>query len=120
VGPGDKGEENPGACSPASREFSELEMANQFATYPLTCTTTMASSYRNTVAAGQQTNVLNLKKLQWSGGTAAQTCVIQDGHGNTLAQLLAVTGADTVLDLRLLVFDFQVTTLASGTLFIYA
>jgi hypothetical protein len=93
-------------------------MANQFATNPFTLTTTMASSFRNTVTNAQMPIII--RKVQWTGGTAAQLAVIQDGHGNTLVSALAVTGADTVLNpLNLLVTDFQVTTLATGTLLIY-
>lgn len=92
-------------------------MANQFTTNPFTLTTTMGSSFRATVSNPPQPIII--KQLQWTGGTAAQTCVIQDGHGNTLYTLLALTGADVVEFPKLMVADFQVTTLASGTLLIY-
>lgn len=94
-------------------------MANQFNTNPFTLTTTMGSSFRNTVTNPQQP--ITIRMIQWTGGTAAQTAVIQDGLGNLLYQLLAVTGADTIINPRPneMVRDFQVTTLASGTLLIY-
>jgi len=94
-------------------------MANQFATMPFSLTTTMGSSYRNTVAAGQQTNTLIVKRVYWTGGTAAQSCVIQDGHGNTLITMVAGTGIDNNIPCDFEISDFQVTTLASGTLYIY-
>lgn len=94
-------------------------MANQFNTNPYSLTTTMGSSYRNTVTAGQQTNWIGFKRIYWQGGTAAQTCVLTDGHGNTLFTFTAASGADTVFDIAFQTADFQVTTLASGTLYIY-
>jgi hypothetical protein len=95
-------------------------MANQFNTNPFTLTTTMPSSFRNTVTNVPQPIII--REIQWTGGTAAQNAVIQDGHGNQLFSLLAVTGADSFITPTpkgLMVADFQVTTLASGTLIIY-
>lgn len=98
-------------------------MANQFTVNPFSCTATMGQSYRNaaTVPLGQQTNVLQLTKVRWVGGTAAANCTITDGQTNVVASLTAVSGTDTELNFipPKPLTDFQVTAITGGAVYFY-
>lgn len=96
-------------------------MANDFTRLPIVLTTTMGATYRNS----SPPNVLSIypEIIFWlQPSTAGHTFVIGDPAGNTIftgyceannqSQYFAVAPATRW-------FDWQLTTLASGTLYIW-
>lgn len=96
-------------------------MANRFKTDRFIIETAGATFLRASLAPGVPA-LLKIKNIRWVGGTTAgHQCIIRDAGGETYWESVA-SGPNYVesdLEDRLWQEDFAVTTLASGTLYIY-
>jgi hypothetical protein len=101
-------------------------MVNQVASVPYSFTGVMANYFKATATAKPSTGPINIPKVEWLAPAAPGDSFVLK---NEFAQIIAtfVATADTVArgvyEMNFIpafrVHDFQVTTLSSGTLYIY-
>ena|ERR1700719_2121404 len=99
-------------------------MANAFGN-PIVLDSTMAATWRNTASNNApQNESINIKKVMWDGPAAGGTFVMQYGDGTTfLAGTAQATTAPSSVNYDffggMTIFDFKLTTLSSGKIYIY-
>jgi hypothetical protein len=97
-------------------------MSNNVSTTPYSFTSVMATSFLNTSGAVPSSGPIAITTVKWVVSTAGQELTITDGYGRTLTHAVtskqdAANGA-VYLNVNLMVQDFQVTGLTSGTVYV--
>jgi hypothetical protein len=100
-------------------------MANNVANFPYSFTTTLAS-FKAATGAAPATGPLNISQILWLAPVAAgDSFIVNNEFGQVIGTLVATAATVTtgfyslMFQPSLRVHDFQVPTMASGTLFIY-
>lgn len=101
-------------------------MVNQVSSVPYSFTAAMGAYFKSTATAEPTTGPLNIAKLLWlAPGAPGDSFVFKDEFGITKATFVATadTVAKGVYEINFIpeirVHDFQITTLSSGTLYVY-
>jgi hypothetical protein len=99
-------------------------MSNLLATNPIILTATMGSTFQASLPTINQRPYILVEKVLWeTPATPGDTVAIVDSNGNVLLPLTCeVASQSQIVDWSAhprIWRDFQVSTLASGTLYIY-